>query len=738
MLVTQGLGASIDRVTFLRQIVCLVTFSIALGPFLAQADEVTHSSQEPPKEHQPATLAPIEVISSRLKGARIDLSPSTGTTVYSIDSAAIQSLSQGESTSFDEVLEHLPGVSKDSKASGSLHVRDDHGNVQYRINGVQLPENISGFGLTMDTRFVDSLQFLTGTLPAQYGLRTAGIVEIQTKEGSLHRGGSVSLELGNHQTQQLGMQSFGGNEEHSYYVSASGLSTSQGIENPTTSQNAIHDDSSQKRFFGTFNWYLDDSSHMTLLAGSYRGKYKIPNNPNQTAAFSLQGVSDSNTGASSIASVSLNEMQYENNQFLVASFQQTLGTFEYQLSVFHQFSDLYYFPDSLGDLVFNGLASQNNRSNSANGLQEDTTCKMFPNHTLRFGGAFTSQVTSSHNSTTAFPGSGAGQSSSVAISSPIIDDSSQLGQITSLYVQDEWSLEPALTLNIGIRYDSVNAFIHEHQFSPRTNLSYKYSDDTLFHAGFSRYFAPPPQELESQTAIQLYSGTTAASSVAYSDLVRAERTSYFDMGIAHQLSASWVVAMDTYYKDINNVIDEGQFGQSLILSPFNYARGSVKGIELSTTYSKKNYSAYVNLAIERSQVSNIISGQSLFSSSELAYIASHTIYLDHDQRLTASAGASYRINESMKLMVDGLYGSGLRRQGLNGSPNGDHLPAYVIVNLGATEEWKIGTSSTIEARVSLLNLFDRVYELRDGTGIGVGAPQYGLRRSVFAAATLKF
>jgi outer membrane receptor protein involved in Fe transport len=731
-------GASIDRYTFLRKIACLVMFSVALGPFPVQANEIIPPSQESPKERHPATLVPIEVTSSRLKDARIDLSPTTGTTIYSIDSAAIQSLSQGENASFDEVLEHLPGVSKDSKASGSLHVRDDHGNVQYRINGVQLPESVSGFGLAIDSRFVESLQFLTGTLPAQYGLRTAGIVEIQTKEGSLHPGGSVNLELGNHQTQQLAVQGFGGNEENAYYFSASGLNTSEGIENPTTSQNAIHDDSSQKRFFGTFNWYLDDLSQISLLAGSYRGKYKIPNNPNQTAVFSLQGISNSSSGASSIASVSLNEMQYENNQFLIASFQQKLGTFDYQLSVFHQFSDVHYFPDSLGDLVFNGVASQNYRSHRANGLQEESTWKMHPNHTLRFGGAFTSQVTSSHNSTTAFPGSSAGQTSNVAISSPIIDDSTQLGQIASLYVQDEWTLDPALTLNIGIRYDNVNAFIHEHQFSPRTNLSYKYSDNTLFHIGFSRYFAPPPQELESQTAIHLYNGTTAASYVAYSDLVRAERTSYYDMGMAHQLSAAWVVAVDTYFKDINNVIDEGQFGQSLILSPFNYARGSVKGIELSTTYSQKNYSAYINLAIERSQASDIISGQSLFSSSELAYIASHNIYLDHDQRLTASLGASYRMNESTKCMVDGLYGSGLRRQGLNGSPNGDHLPAYVIVNLGATKEWKIGTRSTLEARVSLLNIFDRVYELRDGTGIGVGAPQFGLRRSVFGAATLKF
>ena len=292
---------------------------------------------------EPLSLAPIDVRASRIKDPRIELSPSNGSTVYSMDSAAIQSLSQGESASFDEVLEHLPGVSKDSKASGALHVRDDHGNVQYRINGVQLPENISGFGMSMDTRFVDRIQFLTGALPAQYGLHTAGVVEIQTKEGSLEPGGAVNLELGQHQSHQLGLQGYGGSEETSYYVSASGLTSSIGIENPTSSQKVIHDDTSQKHFFGTFNWYFDDTRHVSLLAGSYRGQYQIPNNPNQAPKFTLSGVSNALTGTSSISSSSLNELQYENNQFLIASFEQTRGSLDYQFSVFHQYSSLLFF-----------------------------------------------------------------------------------------------------------------------------------------------------------------------------------------------------------------------------------------------------------------------------------------------------------------------------------------------------------------------------------------------------------
>ena len=70
----------------------------------------------------------------------------------------------------------------------------DRANLQYRINGIIVPESISGFGQTLDTRFIDSLKFLTGALPAQYGYRTAGVVDITTKSGAqLGNGGSVGL-----------------------------------------------------------------------------------------------------------------------------------------------------------------------------------------------------------------------------------------------------------------------------------------------------------------------------------------------------------------------------------------------------------------------------------------------------------------------------------------------------------------------------------------------------------------
>ncbi len=681
----------------------------------------------------PDALAPIAVTSARLRDARIDLSPSVGTTVYAIDSQGLAALSQGSASSFDEVLLHLPGVSKDSKASGSLHVRDDHGNVQYRINGVQLPENLSGFGTSIDTRFVEHLDFLTGALPAQYGLRTAGVVEIQTREGKITPGGQLEVQTGDHHDLEPSAQAFGSAEDVTWYFSGSGLASAQGIENPQPGTTAIHDQTRQQRGFANLSWFVDDDTRLALMMGLYHGRFQIPDNPGQSAAFTLTGVSSATTGQSALASAQLNEVQLEDNRFLAASFQQTRGKLDFQVSVFHQYSALHYQPDPVGDLVFNGVAADILRSASSNGVQLDGAWKANPLHTIRAGLAYTAASTTSATVAQVFAVDGTGAQAGITPLA-LADTSSQNGQQESLYVQDEWRVLPTLTVNGGLRYDHTNAFVSEAQYSPRLNVAWHPDDATLVHAGFSRYFTPPPQELSSQRNIALFAGTSNAALTPYADPVRAERSSYVDIGVAHTLNDHLVLAVDTYLKEASNLLDEGQFGQALILSPYNYARARVHGLELSATFSTRQWAAYGNLAMQRALASDIVSGQAVFGGSELAYIASHPIYLDHDQRLTASAGSSVHLG-SVLLSADVLAGSGLRRSA-PGVPNGDHLPGYQVTNLGGSQTWALGKARELEARLSLLNLFDRSYLLRDGTGVGVGAPQYGLRRTVYLGLSL--
>ena len=134
--------------------------------------------------------------------------------------------------------------------------------------------------------------------------------------------------------------------------------------------------------------------------------------------------------------------------------------------------------------------------------------------------------------------------------------------------------------------------------------------------------------------------------------------------------------MDGYYKGAHNQLDDGLFGQTLILSAFNYAKGKVYGVEFTGSYNRGGFSSYANLAWSVAQGKNWNSAQFLFGPDDAAYVQNHWIYLDHDQRVTGSFGVAYTWNESQRnstrIYADALYGSGLRTDGGGRRCRGQH------------------------------------------------------------------
>jgi hypothetical protein len=142
----------------------------------------------------------------------------------------------------------------------------------------------------------------------------------------------------------------------------------------------------------------------------------------------------------------------------------------------------------------------------------------------------------------------------------------------------------------------------------------------------------------------------------------------------------------------------------------------------------------VNLAYQSAKGKNIDSAQFNFTQQELDYIGDHYIHLDHEQQFTASGGTSYLWHDT-RFSADFLVGSGLRADETladgESIPNGTHLPEYTQVNLGTSHVIHLSGAGTLTARLDLINAFDKIYEIRNGTGVGVGAPQFGPRRGLF-------
>ncbi len=667
----------------------------------------------------------LHVQTQRLHRSRNEVATAAGSSSYHISNQDIAQMPQGADTPFNQVLLQAPGVVQDS--FGQLHVRGDHGDLQYRINGILLPESISGFGQTLDSRFVDSVNLLTGALPAQYGFRTAGVVDIHTQSGQFANGGAVGVMAGDNNTSQLSAELKGHKGNFSYFMDAAALQNSLGIENPMPTRTAIHDASTQNKGFAYFSWTLSDTQRVSAILGTSDNRFQIPDLTGQTPAYVLNGVS-------SYPSQAINEQQHEITRYGLLALQGTEGAnLDYQLSLFSRYSRVLFSPDPTADLMYTGVASRILRSAIDNGVQADSTAHLNPSNTLR-SGVFTSwEQVNNDNNLSLFTANSAGtQTSDIPFTQ--LDSSSKLIRLFGVYTEDEWKASNRLTINAGLRFDQVDAYVTGHQLSPRLGAVYQMTPSTALHAGYAHYYTPPPNELISNQAVMNSVDTTNAQpGGTLNDPVKSESDDYYDMGISHHLNTHLTAGLDAYYKAATNLLDEGQFGSALLYTPFNYAEGKVYGAEFTLDYHKDDLSAYFNLANSTALGKNIVSAQYNFAPGELNYIANNWVHLDHDQTWTASSGVAWPLQRTT-WSTDLVYGSGLR----SGFANTNHLPDYVQINVSAMHTLNLSQWGKVDLRLAVLNLFDSSYEIRDGTGIGVGAPQYGTRRTVLVSFSKPF
>jgi outer membrane receptor protein involved in Fe transport len=741
-----------------------------------------------------APLTPAEQLATKSNAfdqSRSNLYTTIGTTSDTISHDTIEALPQGTNTTVEKVLLQAPGVSQDSAASGLLHVRNDHANVQFRINGVMLPDGVTGFGSIFDTDLIGSMTLVTGALPAEFGMRTVGLVDITTRADAFNNSGTVSLYGGSRGTIEPSFDyggTFGGQCPATtaattvgkappsaaanwcfpgvqYFFSGRYLQTTEGIENPLPTLNAIHDFSSQEKGFAYMSAFVDPWTRVSLIAGTAVNNFQIPNTPGAP----LNGaVSPPVFGVSTFNSALLNENQFEQTEYGVLALQRSANGFDGQLSYFTRYNQLHFVPDPVGDLLLNGIASDVSRQSYTNGMQGDASYVVNAAHTVRAGFTVSAEQAWVDNSSTVQPCMACDGSDPSMAPVTIADDVAKLGWLAGVYAQDEWKITNQLTMNAGLRFDQMWQFTDANQLSPRLSFTYKPFEYTTFHAGYARYFTPPVLVEAAPANIALFANTTGAPASGGNNPVLPERSHYFDAGVDQKIPFKCYSAgdkdcptldlgLDAYYKIAKDLIDNGQFGQALVLSAFNYAKGYVEGIELSAKYHAGNFQAYANLAVGEERATNVVSNQFLFDNAtpqpdlggqtELQYVDSHWIYTDHTQIVTGSAGAAYQFCgrpstpgenwwDSLcgtKVSADMIYGSGLR----TGDANIGTEPPYAQFNTSLSHEFAMPDGKPLTVRFDIVNLFDTIYQIRNGSGIGVFASQYGPRRGYFFGISKK-
>jgi len=706
---------------------------LTLGAASSAAAADTPPAQDSAADELPEIVITAHRLSEELWRKNTDLDqsrdrnllPKLGSTEYGMDEEALQTLPQGKDTPLDKIVLQIPGVSYDSAISNpDFHVRNEYANVQYRIDGIQLPDGVSALGSILETGFVGSLNLLDGALPAQYGLRTAGVIDITSKT-EFDAGGDLDLYGGSWATLSPSVEYGGATGQTQYFLTGRYLSSDQGLENATSLENPLHDRTTQEKFFGYGSTLFGDSSRLTYMAGGFVGHFQIPDVEGE------QPLGD--FGSPNLSSTSLDENETDRFFFGVVALQTHEKNLDTQFSVFSRYATVDFVPDVDGDLAFNDVASNVVRKSLLNGLEFDAADRITAAHTLRAGFTSSIEKTQVQDLSLVLPLDADGNPLPTPVT--VNDYTPKTGWTAGAYLQDEWRIRPDLTLNTGLRFDQMNQFVSARQLSPRLALLYVPVAGTSLHAGVSRYFTPPMQAQATPNNLALFQNTVQQPAIPLNDPVRPERATYFDVGVDQQLLPGLNAGLDGYYKRSTDTLDDGQFGQAVVLHEYNYADGFSRGVEFKMRYDRGGLRAYANLSHEISMVKAVVSNQYLIGDPvELAYLATRYTYASDAQTVTASAGAGYRW-QNLLASIDGIYGSGLRA----GFANEEHSPAYTQWNAaiaGNFDPWHDGKALTL--RLSVINLFDRSYVLRDATGIGEFAPQYGPRRGFFAELTQKF
>ena len=158
------------RLSAARALAAAVSVCATTGAFAQVADQPG------------ASLPTIVVTAQHLNEERSRIDTQTGASTYTFNSNDIQSAPGGDNVQLNQVMLQVPDAAQDS--FGQLHIRGDHNGLQFRLNGVILPDGISVFGQTLPPRMIASMKLITGSLPA---------ARLAARIASSRRSPSVSL-----------------------------------------------------------------------------------------------------------------------------------------------------------------------------------------------------------------------------------------------------------------------------------------------------------------------------------------------------------------------------------------------------------------------------------------------------------------------------------------------------------------------------------------------------------------
>jgi hypothetical protein len=540
-----------------------------------------------------------------------------------------------------------------------LHSRGGHG-VSWQIDGVPVPNsNLASVGAQFDPKDVDSLEINRGGLSANYGDRSYGVFNVVPRSGfEGHRFGDAVIAAGNYR-QVNGYLSLGDhtdNERFAYFASVSANRTDRGLERVDVP--VLHDAAAAVSGFTSMIYGARPTDQVRFVGAARTDRYQVPN----VVAQEALGIRDREIATDAFSN--LTWVHTSPSGLLVTA------------SPYYHFNRGQYLGGPSDPLVTN----DDRGSHYVGGFVNIAVTRN--KHTVRFGSDSFAEQYSSLFALTANDGSGL----------TLREEEKLWATVAALFIDDTFRATPWLTINSGLRFQHFSGTLTEQATTPRLGAAVSVPHVGVLRASYSRYYQHPQVSTIEGPVLSF------ALRKGFNFLpIPGERDEVWEVGLGIPVRG-WTVDVDAFHNTTRNLVDHEVLGNSNLLFPLTIDSGRVRAFE-STLRSPRLFDRlqlHYALSVESAQGRGAITG----GLTDFEPPPNHYFYLDHDQRVTISAGAQINLPQRFWASTTVLHGSGFLR-----GDGPTHMPPHTTGDIAIGKD----LGDKLSVRLTVLNVTNGLY-----------------------------
>ena len=651
--------------------------------------------------------------------------PSRTGSIYSIGKQALgQQRPAQPGRNLSDLVNQQPGWLYE--ANGVLHPRGSEYDVQYVFDGLPLTQNRSpAFAPAFDSDDLESMRVLTASLPAEYGRKLGGVIEVTTVKdlpGGIH--GELDLNGGSFDTASGSAALSYAAGKNTFSLTANGFHTSRYLDPPVLAN--FTNRGNADGFSASYQHEFSEKDRLRLRVSHNEVRFLVPSELVQQQSGQRQDISNTETTGQIFF-----QHTFSSNLFLTLS-----GSIR----------------DAQASLSSNPLSTPIIVAQSRGyreGYARADLAGQYGKHNWRVG--LDSLFTPVH------------EALSYTITDPSRFDPQTQQQFN--FADRKWDIEPSAyvqdqlhlgnwNISAGLRFDHYAFVVHESAWSPRLAIShYIPSLDLLLHASYDRVFQTPAMEnLLLASSAQL----NAIDPVVLRLPVRPARANYFEAGVTKSISGKLRLDANIFRRHFTNYPDDDTLLDTGISFPIAFKEARIFGEELRLDVPQwGRFSGYLSYANQSGFGRGPITGGLFLGSDSLDALANSSKFaVSQDQRNTFRARIRLQAERRLWFALGAQYGSGIPAE-FGGIPDkplllnqyGPAILSHVNFDrerVGPNASFDIAAGAqlyrkelrTVSVQIQVSNLTDRVNLLNFASlfsGTAVAAP-----RSTSASLKLTF